>query len=838
MKIVRLSWMLALCCGAAIFGPGLIPHAQAGPIPGVEDMNGPPVDFPLPSSATGIDLGNERYLITFRWKPAGPVTGAAIAGSFNSWSRTANPMAGPDADGWYTGAVVVPAGEHQYKFTANAPEALWLADPGNPDVVGDVGNSLLRTGLEALMHGRKATNNDGTIEMRAFLHDPTRHLYFDPTSARDVVIRCRTLVGDASGAHLVKEMADGTTVRRAMFPAGGTSIYDFWEVHLKGEPPTRYWFELEDQGTDARGVTPTRIETAAQTFAVDESTIFRTPEWARSAVWYQIMVDRFRNGDPTNDPEKSIPWRHRFDRLTPEEAAWKARDNVSFYAPIVFFRMYGGDFQGVIEKLDYLEDLGVTAIYFNPVFAAQGSHKYNTRTYIHASDDYGVRGGEEAALAVEDYNDPKSWIWTESDRLMLELLREAKRRNIRVIVDGVFNHVGMDFPPLEDVRRNKQQSRYADWLAVQSWDPFKVKGWAGFELPEFRKDDVNGIASDDAREHLFHITRRWMDPNGDGDPSDGIDGWRLDVPMDVPHVFWRQWRQVVKETNPDAYIVGEIWDPAEEWLDGRHFDAVMNYQFSKAGIRFFVNRKDKTTASEFDRELAKLRSRYPRAATYVLQNLWDSHDTDRLASMIMNPDRDYDGANRIQDGAAYDESRPTAEAYERLRLMAMFQFAYVGAPMIWYGTEVGMYGADDPNCRKPMLWADLEPYDDPSVDFVDRGMLRYFRRLMHVRRDTPVLATGDYRTLLADDGRDCFVYLRWSDEDRAAVICAVNNSPHRQRLVLDAPEQLGGRWSGLRTLHTTHRANDVERDSGRLAIELEPRGGVLIRARNAAAQRD
>jgi glycosidase len=490
----------------------------------------------------------------------------------------------------------------------------------------------------------------------------------------------------------------------------------------------------------------------------------------------------------------------------------------------MYDRLYGGDFRGLIDKLTYLKELGVTAIYLNPVFVSHNSHKYNARTYVHADDGYGVAGSYAGVKDREDLLDPATWEFNASDRALLELIREVHARDMRIIFDGVWNQVGDDHPAFLDVRKNGKESRYADWFNVVSWDPFVYRGWAGFDgLPEFAKSP-DGLASESAKAHIFAVTRRWMDPNGDGDPSDGIDGWRLDVPMDVPMGFWVKWCAHVRSINPDAYITGEVWDPAEEWLDGQTFDAVMNYQLPKAAFPWFANAREKITASEFDRRLALLRIRYPRNHTYVLQNLFDSHDTDRWVSRIVNPDLPYDGANRRQDedGAAYNDARPPEEAYRRLRLMALFQSTYVGAPMIWYGTEVGMYGADDPMCRMPMWWDDMEPFDTPDYR-VDKDLREEFRALFHLRQREPLLRRGDYRTAIADDDKDVFGYWRHDPADRRhALLVLLNNSA--KELTVEFPT----RARKIRLLHATPGTLLPSADGTRLSVTLPPIGGLVI----------
>ncbi|MBK6427868.1 MAG: alpha-glucosidase C-terminal domain-containing protein [Blastocatellia bacterium] len=235
----------------------------------------------------------------------------------------------------------------------------------------------------------------------------------------------------------------------------------------------------------------------------------------------------------------------------------------------------------------------------------------------------------------------------------------------------------------------------------------------------------------------------------------------------------------MKGANKDAYIVGEIWDPVPQMLDGKTFDAQMNYPLLRAVIRFFVDSAPRSMPSEFAKEIADLRALYPKSVVAVQQNLLDSHDTDRAVSMVVNPNRRFDAANRLQDpdGKAYDTRKPDPAAYHRLKLITIFQMTYLGAPMIWYGDEVGMFGADDPTDRKPMVWRELQPYKDPD-DVVDEGMLEHYRKLLAIRNSYDALQVGEYRQVLADDATGVFAFERSHAGKRVWVV--INNTDRTQ----------------------------------------------------------
>jgi cyclomaltodextrinase / maltogenic alpha-amylase / neopullulanase len=511
---------------------------------------------------------------------------------------------------------------------------------------------------------------------------------------------------------------------------------------------------------------------------------FSTPDWARDAVWYQIMLDRFANGDRANDPPNTRPWSSAWRATSP----WETADGRTFWEWSVFNRQYGGDLAGLRARIPYLRSLGVNAIYLNPVFEAPSHHKYDAANYVHIDDNFGSLGDAAMSAANEDLLDASTWGLNGSDRLFLDVLAELKAAGFRVIIDGVFNHVGDTHVAFTDVRDAGAKSRFAEWFEIEGFDPFRYRGWAGFgQLPAFRKS-ADGLASATLTRHIMDVTRRWMDPNGDGDPSDGVDGWRLDVPNEIPLGFWREWRRMVKSVNPDAYIVGEIWRRADKWLDGTTFDAVMNYPFADSVVSWVSG---EIKVEELDRRLARLRLAYPEQATAVLQNLLAGHDTDRLVSMIANPGRGYDRANSERPGSAYNGSKPGPDAYRRARLAAFVQMTYVGAPMVWYGDEVGMWGSDDPFCRKPMIWPDLPPNDDPA-ERIDEAHLAEYRSMIALRRELPALRRGGFRTITADDDANLWVFERTTVDQR--VIVAINASNEPRELRIDAAELSGWRW--------------------------------------------
>ena len=729
--------------------------------------------------------------VLFRYKPDSPARRVAVAGTFNGWSKDATPMQAV-GDGVWRALVTMPAGVHHYKFVIDGER--WVTDPNaeaelnEPDNYGGV-NSGVYVGLDGRDLPPPA---DDAIWADAVRHDP------DDMSDRDVVsptllrLSVRAQAGDVQRIDALTWPAGqtGEPTRHRLTPRGVRMGFERWaglvQTEMPGQP-VDYVFEVVDGaarlyvGRHGAHADLAAARAGDGAFAASMRPTLPTPDWAKRAVWYQIFPERFRNGEAANDPEGAKRWTARWFALLPGEEGQYPAD---FYRGKgnVWWRKYGGDLQGVRDELPYLRDLGVNAIYFNPIFEADSMHKYDTRDFRHVDDNFGFAGDIDALRGETD--DPATWQWTKTDKLFLEFIRDAHAQGFKVIIDGVFNHVGRDHPFFLDVKEKGRDSKYADWFEVTSWQPFHYAAWDGPDgwLPVFRKDAELGLAPG-PREHIFAITRRWMDPNGDGDPSDGIDGWRLDVPGDIPHPFWRDWRKLVKSVNPDAYISGEIWTWAQPWLQGDQFDAVMNYRFAEAGQDFFVDRATAIPPSRFAQRCYELVQAYPFQVVLVQQNLYASHDTDRLASMFVNPDLPYDGRNRIQDnGPWYDPSKPDATQWKRMKQAVTFQHTFAGAPMTYYGDEAGMWGPDDPSNRQPMIWRDLLPYDDPQIEF-RADLFGHYQRVIAIRRGLEALQLGDFRVIEADDGRGLFVFCRQLEDQRVYVV--LNRSPREQTVGFD-----------------------------------------------------
>ncbi len=439
----------------------------------------------------------------------------------------------------------------------------------------------------------------------------------------------------------------------------------------------------------------------------------QTPEWVKDAIFYQIFPDRFAMSPRVPKPAGLQPW-----GSAPTPHGYQ-----------------GGDLLGVAEHLDYLADLGITAIYFNPIFQSGSNHRYHTHDYYQVDP---MLGGNAA---------------------LRQLLDAAHARGIRVILDGVFNHASRGFFQFHDILENGPESAYLDWFTVEDW-PLRPYGsrqpnyrcwWGDPALPKLNTETPA------VREFIFDVARHWIEF--------GIDGWRLDVPGEIDDEdFWREFRRRVRAANPDAYIVGEVWADAERWLQGDQFDAVMNYAIARAAISFFAARTfdrdykpggfrlHKMGARQFDREIERQMKRYAWPITQVQFNLLDSHDTARFLTQ-----------------AGGDVSA--------LRLALLLLLTIPGAPCIYYGTEIGMAGGPDPDCRRAFPWQEAT---------WDRDLLAFTRNVIALRKARPALRRGSFERFYASD--DVCTFGRRTADDAVAV--AFNAGSEEHTINLDTTDLL------------------------------------------------
>jgi cyclomaltodextrinase len=452
-----------------------------------------------------------------------------------------------------------------------------------------------------------------------------------------------------------------------------------------------------------------------------------TPDWVKNAIFYQIFPDRFATSQRVEKPHNLEAWD----------------------SPPTVFGFKGGDLLGVTERLNYLQDLGVNAIYFNPIFQSASNHRYHTHDYYQVDP---ILGGNSA---------------------FQDLLKEAHRRHIRILLDGVFNHASRGFFQFNHILECGASSPYVDWFNVRDYPLNAYQGEPNYRcwvdlpaLPEFNTENPQ------VRKFIFDVARFWLEQ--------GIDGWRLDVPFCIDDdAFWQEFRQVVKSTNPEAYLVGEIPWEAQRWLQGDQFDAVMNYQFTQACLGFFAGQRiDRSVegnmmglpetavldAPGFARRAEELLQLYPYEIAQAQLNLLGSHDMPRFTALAGG------------DQASY-------------RLAALFQMTYPGAPCIYYGDEIGLAGGkrDYPEASRRSF-----PWD---TSLWDQELLNYIKRLTALRRERPELRTGDFISVYAQG--QIYAYLR--SQGAAQSLVVINNGDVDFDKSLPVASQLadGSRWQGL-----------------------------------------
>ena len=390
--------------------------------------------------------------------------------------------------------------------------------------------------------------------------------------------------------------------------------------------------------------------------------IKKTPSWVNDTIWYQIFPDRFCNGDTSNDPEGVLEWRNK-GSVTNDE-------------------FFGGDLQGIINKLDYLKDLGISGLYLTPINESPSCHKYDTTDYNKIDPHFGT------------------------EETMIQLVEEAHARGIRVMLDGVFNHCGKYFEPWQDVEKRGPESPYYDWFMINEW-PFdhekgaaKCKQYYSFafydDMPKLNTNNT------EVRKYFIDVCETWV-------KKYNVDGIRLDVANEISHQFCKELRAHMKAINPDIYILGEIWHDAMPWLRGDEFDAVMNYPLGQSIKDFWIDKS--LTNEDFEYMINRCYTNYMQQTNDVLFNLLDSHDTKRLRSGVRNLD----------------------EYFQQLAAL----FTMPGSPCIYYGTEIAMEGGHDPDCRRCMPWDEIE-----AGDFSER--MAIIKQLLWLRKNEPLLRCRDF----------------------------------------------------------------------------------------------
>jgi cyclomaltodextrinase len=521
----------------------------------------------------------------------------------------------------------------------------------------------------------------------AIRHEP-RPPYAYPLADGRIRVRLRTALDDRRRPSIF--WGDRQNWARAdlsapMRPYAEDERYRHWEADVVPfEGRVRYTFRLDDPSTRAQtwigesGASATRpgAEWPDGYFHwpyVHREQLPDTPAWVRDAVCYEIFPDRFAHGNPPVAPEVGEDWPGY---------------------PTHFAR-WGGDLVGVLDRLPYLEALGVNMLWLTPIFASPSNHKYDTSDYGRIDPTFG------------------------NEEIFARLVSTARDHGIRIVLDGVFNHSGLHFAPWRDVLARGMDSPYWAWFDVQGARPdLQARNYHTFAQTPFMPRLMTG--NPEVQTYLIEQAGRWM--------RMGIAGWRLDVADEVDMSFWRAFRREMRRITPDAYLVGEIAYNASPWLEGDQFDGVMNYPLRRALLQFVAPPhqtvgtpppEERLDARGFLAALGRLRSWYPSWATTAMLNPLSTHDVPRFLTACGSDVR-------------------------RWRLGATFLLTYEGIPMLYYGDEIGLEGGHDPDTRRPMIW-------EPAGQRAD--MLAFTRTLIRLRREWPALRASGFRPIATDHPR-------------------------------------------------------------------------------------
>ncbi|BDU51461.1 alpha amylase N-terminal ig-like domain-containing protein [Haliovirga abyssi] len=809
-------------------------------------------------------------------------------------------------------------GVYEYKLVIDGD---WVPFDNNLKlIVGEIGSLFPKgeIGNGKFVYDAIDKNN----KIKAIVHIPHKLDYLNKVED-DIEFSIRTQENDVEKIflHLLEEDGIEEVYELERINSKGYQ-FDYFKRIIKfriNSEKFKYYFELKDGNKIAyytpKGLVYDTIDFFEVDYATGEFPIFDVPKWAKEAIWYNIFPERFYNGNKENDPlynefgpENFIAPNKRSDDIEKykwgiytdkfgefklnnwtsdfeTKLEWEEKREKDVGYSVKYSRMYGGDLQGIKEKIPYLKELGVNAIWLNPIFFADSNHKYGTSDFRHVSPDFGtikmtgkdynikvskenrygnktyldiltngyekeselkllrvkIQGENKGKNGYFETENPETWVWTESDLIAVDLIKELHKNGIRVIFDGVFNHTGKNHWSFELAMAEGVNSKYAKWYKFHDFSKFKeikddmseeeayktllhnknsvhYSGWAGFnDLPEFNTYNKEYM------EYIFNITKKWLlGPDGKNSENwmedDGIDGFRLDVPNCVENqYFWQLWRKVVKDTKKDAYITAELWGDARSDInDGVKYDTVMNYEWLKSTIGYFINQGKefnasyKLTAEQFFNELKEKRYWYPIQSLQVSQNLNGSHDTDRLLSRIVNDKlgRDLEEGKQLDKG--YNTKRPdlTDNSHKNttinwkkseikpkdiLKLISIFQMTYIGAPMLYYGDEVGMWGATDPYCRKPMLWEefDYENETDGTLGVKskenykvkpDKEFFSWYKKIIKIRKENSTLIYGEFKEIYWDNEKDIISYSRFDDENHFLII--LNNSFENQENIV------------------------------------------------------
>lgn len=599
----------------------------------------------------------------------------------------------------------------------------------------------------------------------------------EPAPGQKIVLQFRTAAGDAENVLLLVNGCGYEMERK-----NTSGKFDYYAITWRLEKEMfRYSFQIfgKDEVLHYNQCGVSEEENEAYAFEIMPG--FYTPDWAKGAVMYQIFTDRFYNGDPENDVVDR-------EYIYIGEPCTQVKDWEKYPASMGVREFYGGDLQGVMDKLDYLQDLGIEVIYLNPLFVSPSNHKYDIQDYDYIDPHFGKiveDGGEILPQGSRDnisatkfqkrVTDKKNL--EASNQLFIKLVEEIHSRGMRVILDGVFNHCGSFNKWMDRERIYERQegyesgayisadSPYRDFFQFfknQDWDwPYNPNydGWWGHDtLPK-----LNYEGSKKLEEYIINIGRKWVSP------PYNVDGWRLDVAADLGHTpdynhkFWKKFRRAVKEANPDALILAEHYGDPQAWLRGDEWDSVMNYDAFMEPVTWFLTGMEKHSdewrpemcgnVENFMLAMSHHVSRMLTPSRQVAMNELSNHDHSRFLT------RTNHVVGRVANLGPEAANRNVNPAI--MREAVVMQMTWVGAPTIYYGDEAGVCGFTDPDNRRTYPWGKE-----------DKELLEFHREMIRIHSDNEAFRTGSIKELYWEN--QVIAYGRFLDNDQFVII--INNS--------------------------------------------------------------
>lgn len=792
------------------------------------------------------------------------ISGIYVTGPFRSWSDALDDAYKLQraSDGTYKIRLRGPYARrddrfvYKYVFRLRSGETVWWADPGAPQSgAGQFTNNYVPSNLEVL-------SNQFLRYSPGFIDEAALDLRLQPVAALDQgdgVVRIQ--IG------FLENDVDSVTLQ---FINGQSSVLQKSSYTRENIPYDRFSGLVELPAANAQsgfvivaqeGATRLRLGKAgilgvneaitannafpfdydAQQNTLNGQDIYQVPLWSIDAMWYQIFPERYRNGDKSNDyAPLPADWAARLGQagmsVTPTVRDWTS--DWFIFSPyeqslekaitgripdttirdiqrqIVISRRYGGDLEGIWEKIPYLKSLGINAIYLNPIFESDSNHKYDTKDYRHVDRHFGpmrrnlITGlpelypDDQRTLNAESLLDARDWGYTRADKLFVTLVNELHANGIRVVIDGVFNHSAATSVFMEDIAKRGRASPFFPWFEMSALgdadfatkkcrlsefysdrslypeaDRVAYDAWFGYcTLPNHREGYPETVLHPQLVAYINNVMKRWMEPKViDGVAFGGVDGVRLDVYGDINQDYWRLFRKQIKAIKKDALIIAEEWYDGFDILKGDQTDILMNYTVRTLAESWFINTnpqerfRPSNATGYADFRLNNQRDHVKLA----LWSMLDSHDTDRMMSKTLYRNRglsprpqdgnswDDGSVNRPDLGAPYSNDAPGPQDLELFKGIAAFQTAYVGTPIVYYGDEQGMWGSDDPTCRKPMMWPDLfdgSQYEthcgtapgvwcalDVSIRFPmkpNADLFATYQRFLRARKNSPALRRG------------------------------------------------------------------------------------------------